>query len=197
MNKHLAYIFISLFILIFASGCTQQQSLAQQNEQSTWATYVDSSDGIKISHPANWDVIVSKSPAGTNSSTSNIVDIYTPDGDGVIQILGFSIPTLVYTTNNIPDSVYDEMVNDFHNGPEGVNPTSVIRDENSYTFNGNPARHLQIELTVENSPMTSDVYIIRHDDIYYTLSYLTIEPSAQKYSSTAVEIIKTFKTVSF
>lgn len=186
-HKQLVYFCIlsTLMACVFIAGCTEQ----------SWATYVDSSDGIKISHPANWEVIISKSPSVTESSTSNIVHIYTPDGNGVIQIMGFSDPTMIYTSDKISDEAYNELVNDFHQGQDGLTPTSIKTDETSYMFNGNPARHLQIALYIENKPMTSDVYIVRHDKTYYTLSYLVIEPSAQQYSETATAIMKTFKTV--
>lgn len=191
-------ILLILISLVLISGCTNQPS---QTDQSTWATYIDKADGVKISHPSDWSVIVSKVPPIKTESTSitmeNIIHIYTPDSNGVVQITGFSYPTLVYSGDVISDEMYEVMAESFHKGPDGVTPVSVIKDDTAYVINGNSARHLKLNLIIDRTQMTSDVYIVRHNDIYYTLSYLVIDPSAQKYSDTATAIMKTFKTISW
>ena len=196
---HLSYFCILLILipLVFITGCTDPP----EEDQSKWTSYIDKADGVKISYPADWSVIVSKVPPIKTESTSitmeNLIHIYTPDKNGVIQITGFSYPTLVYSGDVISDEMYEVMSESFHKGPDGVTPVSVIKDNAAYTINGNSARHLKLNLIIENTQMTSDVYIVRHNDIYYTLSYLVIDPSAQKYSDTATAIMKTFKTVSW
>jgi len=188
--------FCLLFLFLLTAGCSDKVS---QTDRSTWATYVDKADGIKISHPSDWSIIVSKVPPIKTSSTSitmeNLIHIYTPDSNGVVQITGFSYPTLIYSGDIISDEMYEVMLDSFYEGSDGVSATSVIRDNTPYTINGNSARHLQLKLIIDKTQMTSDVYIVRYKDIYYTLSYLVIDPSAQKYSATATEIMNTFKTV--
>lgn len=198
--KKLILCILVLFLLI--AGCTQTpppQPAPQVNQQSTWATYVDQENGMKILHPADWIVIVSKVPEIKTKSTSitmgNLIHIYTPDSSGVVQIGGFSVPTLLYSSGKIisEEELYEVMVDSFHNGSS---VTSVTTDNTSYMINGNPARHLQLTLN-KNKLLTSDIYIVKYNDIYYTLSYLSYDSSAQQYAATATEIMKTFKTVSW
>jgi hypothetical protein len=197
-RTQLGYFFILVILipLVFISGCTNPPS---QTNQSTWATYIDKADGVKISHPSDWSIVVSKVPPIKTESTSitmeNVIHIYTPDTNGVVQITGFSYPTLVYSGDVISDEMYGVMTESFHKGPDGLTPVSVIKDDTAYVINGNSARHLKLNLIIDKTQMTSDVYIVRHKDIYYTLSYLVIDPSAQQYSETATAIMKTFKTV--
>jgi len=189
-----------LILFLLVAGCSQPaapQPAPQATQQPKWASYVDQEDGIKISHPADWEVVVSKLPEIKTEITSitmgNSIHIYTPDYNGVIQIGGFSFPTLLYSGDTISDKMYEVMADSFHNSSE----TSVTTYNTSYMFNGNPARHLYLVSHRAGNSITSDVYIVRHNDIYYTLSYMTLDPSAQQYAATATEIMKTFKTVSW
>jgi len=191
-----------LILFLLLAGCSQTpppQPAPQVNQQSTWATYVNQADGIQISHPADWVVIITTVPKIKTESTSitmsDLIHIYTPDSSGVVQIGGFSVPTLLYSSGKIisEEELYEVMVDSFHNGSS---VTSVTTDNTSYMINGNPVRHLQLTLN-KNKLLTSDIYIVKHNDIYYTLSYLSYDPSAQQYAATATEIMKTLKTVSW
>jgi hypothetical protein len=184
-------------LFITFSGC-----VSDQTDQSKWTTYIDVSDGAKISHPSDWSVMISKTEKIQTNTTSitmeDIIHIYSPDTSGVIQIMGFDYPTISYADEGISDEIYESVVQAFHSKDvKGVSPLNVEQDPKSYMINGNPARHLFITLIVDDQPMTSDVYIIRHNEIYYSLSYLSIDSSAIKYSSTAKDIIMTFKTIEF
>jgi len=206
MSKQLIY-FCTLMILVslvFAAGCIDPPVPVlspSQTDQSAWASYVDKSDGCKISHPADWTVIIDKTTSSQTGvpylTMENIIHIYTPNGDGVVQVMGFSYPESQRPGIGISDAVYDEMIKDFAEGIPEIKVLSVIRDENSYKINGNSARHLQLDLLLKGVPMTSDVYIIRYKDVYYSVSYLTMEKSALSRSATATEIMKTFKTVAW
>lgn len=201
-NKLVFCTLLILVSIIFTAGCFEPPKQSpSQTDQSTWASYIDKSDGCKISHPSDWSVIISKTePSQTGVSyltMENIIHIYTPNSDGVIQIMGFSYPVSQRPGIGISDAVYNEMIKDFGEGIPEIKVLSVIRDEYSYKINGNSARHLQLDLQVKGVPMTSDVYIIRYKDVYYSVSYLTLEPSGLKYSPTATNIMNTFKTVSW
>jgi hypothetical protein len=207
MRKYLLYLSMMFIILsiISISGCTEDQpnpiSTSDSSNISSWATYIDKSDGIKISYPPDWTVITSRvSPIITNDSSvtmENVVHIYSPDSNGVVQISGFNYPVELVIYPGIPDIVYDEFVKAFHKDQESVKSINVVRDENSYTINGNTARRLQLSFYIDGKQMSSDVYIIRHNDVYYVVSYMVMDPSAMQHASTATEIIKTFKTVSW
>jgi hypothetical protein len=203
MSKQLIFTLMILVSLVFAAGCFDPPApTASQTDQSTWASYVDKPDGCKISHPADWTVIISKTePTKTGVSyltMENNIHIYTPEKDGLVQIMGFAYPEELRKDVGISDAAYDVMVKGFAKGsPPEVRALNVMRDDNSYKINGNSARHVQLDLTVGGVPMTSDVYIIRYKDVWYSVSYLTIEPTALKHSATATEIMKTFKTVAW
>jgi hypothetical protein len=200
MKKYL--LSISILFIIFSSiviaGCTQPVS---QSTNQSWATYVDKSDGIKISYPSDWTVIVSKvSPSITSNPSITMEDnihIYTPDANGVVQITGFGYPTELQQYPGLPDDVYEEFIKGFSKEQESVKSINVFRDDELYMINGNPARHLQLSFYIDKQQMASDVYIIRNNDVYYAVSYMVMDPSAMQYSPTATTIIETFKTVSW
>jgi hypothetical protein len=201
-HKHISYIcLLSLLIMfVFIAGCSDPPT-TNQNDKSTWTIYTDKSDGIKISHPSDWSISVTKTtpmrikdPSLPYLTMENVIHIYSPDTKAAINIMGFSYPPQLYTDDGITDDAYDLIVNVLSSPKGDVKPLSVIRDEYSYVINGNSARHLQATIMLNNKPAYTDNYIIRDDKVYYILTYIIYEPSAEQYSSTALEIIKTFKT---
>jgi hypothetical protein len=124
----------------------------------------------------------------------DVIHIYSPDTSANINIMGFSYPPPLYSDDGITDEAYDLLVNVISSSKGNAKPLSLVRDEDSYILNGNSARHLQATLLLNNKATLTDNYIVRHDKVYYIITYVMYEPSAEKHSSTAMEIIKTFKT---
>jgi hypothetical protein len=188
--------------MIFVSGCTQTPvQPAPQTSKSTWTIYVDRSDGIGISHPSDWAIITSKTTPmrdvdlSSEVTMENVIHIYTPDTNGMIQIMGFSYPPTLQSEYGISDGAYDVMVNALSKVQGSNKALTITRDEQSYTLNGNPTRKLQAVLLLNNKQIPSEHYIIRHNKVYYIMSYIQYDPSASQYSETANEIMQTFKTV--
>jgi len=201
MNKYtkIACVILLMVSLAIISGCTETP--VSQTDQSQWATYVDKSDGMKISYPSNWELIIDKTtPIKTDVpyiTMENIVHIYSPDKHGVIQIMGFSYPEDLRGTSGLNDAVYEYMISVFEKGISSVKVKTVTKDPNSYVINGNSARHLKIDIIISGQSMKSDIYIIRYKNVWYSISYLTMEPEGEKHASTATAIMKTFKTVAW
>jgi hypothetical protein len=202
-HKNLAYFCVLSMLVscILIAGCTNTPSTT---DKSTWAVYADKSDGMKISHPSDWSVTVSKTtPVRAYDSTrpyvtmENVIHIYSPDTDTAVQIMGFSYP-YVYD-EGIPDDTYGIIVNALRDTKgEDVRPISITTDAYSYELNGNPARHLQATVLIHDEPKFTDMYIIRDGKFYYIISSIVYEEnSGKQYSQTATEIIKTFRTVSW
>lgn len=197
-HKNLLYIFmISILIsCIFITGCTNTV-----NDKSTWTNYADKSDGMKISHPSDWSVTVTKTtPVRAYDSKrpyitmENVIHVYSPDTDTAVQIMGFSYPYPY--ENDIPDDTYDTIVDTLKNTKGKIRPISVTTDAYSYELNGNPARRLEATILIDDEPKETEIYIIRSGKFYYLVSSIVYEEgSGVKYSQTALEIIKTFRTV--
>lgn len=197
-HKHLTYFCILSILIscILITGCTT-------TSDKSWTVYKDKSDGIKISHPADWSVTVTKTTpmrivdlSEPSLTMENVIHIITPDTSGSIQIMGFSYPPTLYSDDGITDDAYDTMINALYSTSSGKNRAiSITRDETSYMLNGNSVRKLQATLLLNNEIVSSEHYIVRHDKVYYIISYVLYEPSAEQYSQTATEIIKTFETV--
>ena len=188
--------------MIFASGCTSTPTQSpSEYDKSTWTIYVDRSDGMGISHPANWAVITSKTTPmrdidlSSEVTMENVIHIYTPDTNGMIQIMGFSYPPNLQSEYGISDGAYDVIVGALSKVQGDNKALTITRDEQTYTLNGNPTRKLQAVLLLNNKQIPSEHYIIRHNKVYYIMSYVQYEPSASQYSATANEVMQTFKTV--
>jgi len=180
-----------LILFLLVAGCSQP----------AWTTYADKSNGFKISHPADWSTTVTKTtpiriidPSALYLTMENVVHIYSPDTKAVINIMGFAYPPALYLDDGIPDESYDLIVTAIISAKGDAKPVSVTRDEDSYMLNENPTRHLKATVILNGKEALTDNYIIRHDKVYYILTYVMYEPSAEQHSATALEIIKTFKT---
>jgi hypothetical protein len=202
-HKHLLYFcIISILIsMIFVSGCTKTPVQPQESTKATWTIYADRSNGMAISHPSDWVVITSKTTPmrdidlSSEVTMENVIHIYTPDGNGMIQIMGFSYPPTLQSEYGISDKAYNIIVDALSKVQGNNKALTIIRDENSYTLNGNPTRRLQAVLLLNNKQVPSDHYIIRHNNVYYIMSYIQYDSSAAQYSNTATESMETFKTV--
>lgn len=199
--KNLLY-FCVLSILIsciLISGCTD--STQQATDKSTWTIYSDKSDGIKISHPSDWSVVTSKTtPVRIIDKTKpyitmeNVIHIYSPDTDTAVQIMGFSYPYKY--DKGIPDDTYSIIVDALENSKGEIRPISVTSDAYSYVLNGNPTRRLEATILLDGEEKFTETYIIRDGNFYYLVSYIIYEEdSGKKYAGTALDIIKTFRTV--
>jgi hypothetical protein len=195
MNKQIMYICIlsMLITCVFIAGCFEPP---QQSNNSAWTTYTDKSDGLEISHPSDWSISVTKTtpmrikdPELPYLTMENVIHIYSPDTNAVVNIMGFSYPPQLYADDGITDEAYNLLVNVLSS-----QALSVTRDEYSYVINRNSARHLQATVLLNNKETFTDNYIIRHDKIYYIITYVMYEPSAEQYFKTALNIIETFKT---
>jgi hypothetical protein len=200
-HKQLVYFCIlsMLIACVFIAGCADPPT--DQTTKSTWTTYGDKADGFKISHPSDWSLTVTKTAPMTIRDPSlpyltmeDVVHIYSPDTKAAVNIMGFAYPPPLYSDDGITDEAYDLLVNAISSSKENAKPLSIVRDEDSYILNGNSARHLQATIPLNNKATFTDNYIVRHDKVYYIITYVMYESSAEKYSSTAMEIIKTFKT---
>jgi hypothetical protein len=200
-HKQLVYFYILSILMacVFITGCTDPPT--NQTDKSVWTTYADKSDGFKISHPSDWSLTVTKTAPMTIRDPSlpyltmeDVVHIYSPDTNAAINIMGFAYPPPLYSDDGITDEAYDLLVNVLSSPKGDVKPLAVIRDEDSYVLNENSARHLQATILLNNKATFTDNYIVRHDKVYYIITYIIYESSAEKYSPTAMEIIKTFKT---
>lgn len=203
MIKHKYFVYFCMLSIlmacIFITGCTDPPTV--QTDKSTWTTYSDKSDGFKISHPSDWSVTVTKTPpmriidpSATYLTMEDVVHIYSSDTNAAINIMGFAYPPSFYSDDGITDEAYDLIVNVISSSKGNAKPLSLIRDEDSYVLNGNSARHLQATMFINNKATFTDNYFVRHDKVYYIITYVMYEPSAEKYSPIAMEIIKTFKT---
>jgi hypothetical protein len=205
--KHLTYFCILSVLLscILIAGCTEQPKVqTTQPDRSTWTIYADKSDGFKISHPSDWSVVTSKTtPIRVIDKTKpyvtmeNVIHIYSPDTDTAVQIMGFAYPPSLQYEDGISDSTYNIITDALRDARgENVIPVSITTDAYSYVLNGNSARRLQATVLINNKPKFTETYIIRHDTFYYLVSYVIYEESSGKqYSQTAIDIIKTFRTV--
>jgi len=187
--KKLILCILVLFLLV--AGCTQP----------AWTIYRDKSDGFKISHPADWSLTVTKTPpmnvvdlSAPYLTMENVVHIYSPDTNAAVNIMGFAYPPSLYLDDGIPDESYDLIVTAIISAKGDAKPVSVTRDEDSYMLNENPTRHLKATVILNGKEALTDNYIIRHDKVYYILTYVMYDTSAEQHSATALEIIKTFKT---
>jgi hypothetical protein len=205
-QKYLLYFCIlSIFVsMILVAGCTQTQVQPQvQSDRSTWTIYADRSDGMAIGHPSNWAVITSKTTPmreidlSSEVTMENVIHIYTPDGNGMIQVMGFSYPRQLQSEYGISDNAYNIITSALSKVQGSNKALTIVRDDNAYTLNGNPARKLHAVLLLNNKEVASNHYIIRHDKVYYIVSYVMYEPSAAQYSSTATEVIESFRTIDY
>jgi hypothetical protein len=202
-HKNLLYFCILSMLIscILIAGCTNSPQPSTQPDKSAWTIYADKSDGFKISHPSDWSVVTSKTtPVRIMDKTKpyvtmeNVIHIYSPDTDTAVQIMGFSYPYKY--DDGIPDDTYNIIVNALRDTKGDVRPISVTTDAYSYVLNGNPARRLEATILLDNEPKFTETYIIRDGNFYYLISYIIYEDnSGKKYSETALEIIKTFRTV--
>ena len=187
--KKLILCILVLFLLV--AGCTQP----------AWTIYRDKSDGFKISHPADWSLTVTKTPpmnvvdlSAPYLTMENVVHIYSPDTNAAVNIMGFAYPPSLYSDDGISDESYNLIANVLSSPENGLKPISVTRDESSYVLNENSARRLEATMILDGKEALTDNYIIRHDKVYYILTYVMYDTSAEQHSATALEIIKTFKT---
>lgn len=198
-NKHFLYFCILSMLLssILIAGCTSTPT----TDKTTWTVYADKSDGCKISYPPDWTVVTSKTypvriidKEKPYVTMENVIHIYSPDTDTAVQIMGFSYP-YKYDTG-IPDDTYEIIVDALKDTQGDVRPVSVTTDSYSYVLNGNPTRRLEATILLKGEEKYTETYIIRDGNFYYMVSYIIYEEdSGKQYSGTALDIIKTFRTV--
>lgn len=202
-HKNMLYFCVLSMLVscILIAGCTSSTPQATQPDKSTWTIYADKSDGFKISHPSDWTVVTSKTTPVRVMDRSkpyitmeNVIHIYSPDTDTAVQIMGFSYP-YKYDVG-IPDDTYGLIINALRDTKGEVRPVSVTTDAYSYTLNGNSARRLEATILLDGEEKFTETYIIRDGNFYYMVSYIIYEEdSGKQYSGTALDIIKTFRTV--
>jgi hypothetical protein len=76
-----------------------------------------------------------------------------------------------------------------------VEVTSVGRDENFYTINGNPARHAVLNMQANGKSVSGDCYIIAHGNDFFIEMYYEIPGSSPSDASTATGIMQTFTII--
>jgi FlaG/FlaF family flagellin (archaellin) len=185
---------------------------------STWIQYTSNSDKFGIFTPNDWTV--KEIPVSTATSYSankmdttnflpNVIYIYSPSDTGFITIYGADFSGTLYSIfsdqskTQISDEFYDGAINgvesagtwESKDGTIQMNVTSVERDINQYTINGNPARRMILNFLANGQPLSGDCYIIAHGNTYYIEFYSAMVGSSQEDASNSVGIMQSLTTI--
>ena len=177
--------------------------------ETGWVKYSNYKDRFSIYKPSNWEVseldkseLMDKSDSMYSMMRDDFVYVLSPDSKGFIMIYGVDISGTLYSIfddkekTKISDSLYDSFISGIKQGEtDTVKISSLQKDYNYYTINGNPARRVTVYMTMNGQPLSGDWYIIAHENIYYILGYAAMDGSTQVDSSAASNIMRTFATI--
>jgi len=178
------------------------------NGNPGWVRYTSYIDHFSIYKPSDWTVKeLSKSQVPNEEnldislSMDQFVYIFTPNYKGFLMIYGVDYTGTLYSLFNDPgktrisDAFYEDFIKGLYEGFTPSNPMKligVIRDTNYYSVNGYPARKVTLNIQVSGQSMTTDCYVIAHENFYYIESYWAMAGSTQSDASTANGIMRTF-----